>query len=454
MRRLWLRVVLLTLILLILGVLGTLVLSPKVTSFTPEKGSQVPAAVPIELSFSQSMQTSSVEDKLIIEPSIPGQYTWNQDKLIFTPDQLWPAGTSIQITLPAGVRSSNWPGLPTLQNFSTTFTIAEPQVAYLYPANGVADLYVLGPEGDLPEKLTSIQGGISSYSSTRDGRQIYLATNGGEIYRLERFTGVVTLVDSCTAAACSDPNVSPDGRYLAYVRVSENQAGPRALPQVWLQPLPDGDAQPVDSSALSTQSPHWSSNGWLAYYDEIAQLYQLFNPVTGEKHGFSNQTGEAGDWSVDGRSFIAPEIFLIPNAYVDSTGNLEPMPTSHLLQMNIDSRQAIDLTQEDVLEDSNPAVSPSGNMIAFSRKYLDPARWTPGRQLWLMNADGTQRNQLTNSPFHNHYSMDWKPDGKQLVFVRSNQTSLSEPVEIWQINVDGSSATRLIIGGFAPRWIP
>lgn len=454
MRRLGLRVFLLILVLLALGGLGILVFSPKVISVTPETGAQVPAGISIQLSFSQPMQQSSVDEHLIITPDLPGQFSWNEDTLEFSPDQPWPTNTPVQVNLSAGVRSSNWPGLPTLRDFSTTFNISEPKIAYLYPANGVADLYILGPEGELPQKLTTIQGGIASFSPTQDGRQIFLATNSGQIYQLDRFTQEITLVDSCTAAACSDPKVSPDGRLLAYVRIPEDQTSPRAFPQVWLKHLPDGEAQPVDLSALSTQLPNWSPNGWLAYYDEIDQQYKLLNPDTGERYSFSNQTGEAGDWSVDGQNFIAPEIFLIPNAYVDSTGNLEPMPTSHLLTMNILTQQATDLTQAEALEDTNPAVSPSGNLIAFSRKFLDPARWTPGRQIWLMSSDGTQTKQLTDAPFHNHYALDWKPDGKQLVFVRSNQTNLSEPVEIWQMNVDGSSATRLIIGGFAPQWIP
>ena len=46
-----------------------------------------------------------------------------------------------------------------------------------------------------------------------------------------------------------------------------------------------------------------------------------------------------------------------------------------------------------MVEDVSPVFSPDGKWIAFARRYLDPLRWTPGRQVWLMRADGTEAVQ-------------------------------------------------------------
>lgn len=414
----------------------------------------VPAGAPLRLTFSQPMQAESVEARLAIEPPVQGEFAWEGNTLTFLPDQPWPAGAAVTVTLTSGARASGGLGLPMLRGASFTFSVSNPQILYLFPTSGPADLYLLAPENGLPERLTTIQGGILSFSVTRDGRQIYFAARNGQIYRLDRISQETSVVVPCPQADCSEPQVSPDGSYLAYVRTPVSVDGPRAYPQVWLQPLPDGEAQLADPQAISTRLPGWSSQGWLAYYDEIEQQYRMVNPLTGSRQAFENQTGESGAWSADGESFIAPEIFLIPNAYLGSTGSLEPMPTSHLLRYELDSGQSQDLTGEDTLEDTAPAVSPVGQKIAFARKYLDPARWTPGRQLWIMNPDGTQGQALTEAPFYNHSSIRWKPDGSQLLYVRSNQTDLSQPLEIWQINANGSKPIRLIIGGFAPQWIP
>jgi Tol biopolymer transport system component len=106
------------------------------------------------------------------------------------------------------------------------------------------------------------------------------------------------------------------------------------------------------------------------------------------------------------------------------------------------------------VEDANPVFSPDGANLAFGRKYLDIARWTPGRQLWLMHADGAEARPLTDEANFNHYDFAWNPTGDQLAYVRFNKDTLTEPPEIWLINADGSNATQLITGGYSPQWVP
>jgi Tol biopolymer transport system component len=108
----------------------------------------------------------------------------------------------------------------------------------------------------------------------------------------------------------------------------------------------------------------------------------------------------------------------------------------------------------DNLEDTLPVFSPDGERLAFARKYLNQDEWTPGRQLWLMDMDGGNARSLTREPSYNHYDFAWSPLGNQLAFVRFNQTTMTEPPELWLVNDDGSQARLLVIGGYAPQWIP
>jgi Tol biopolymer transport system component len=66
-----------------------------------------------------------------------------------------------------------------------------------------------------------------------------------------------------------------------------------------------------------------------------------------------------------------------------------------------------DLSKDVNLEDTAPVFSPDGTHIALARKYLNTVLWTPGRQLWLMQADGSQAEGLTDEPFYNHYDLAW-----------------------------------------------
>jgi Tol biopolymer transport system component len=106
------------------------------------------------------------------------------------------------------------------------------------------------------------------------------------------------------------------------------------------------------------------------------------------------------------------------------------------------------------VEDFSPVYAPDGQTIAFARRFLNESDWTPGRQLWVMDAQGQNASQLTFSELHNHLGFAWHPDGSQIALLRSNQADLYEPPEIWLIQSDGSDAVRLVINGFAPQWLP
>ena len=169
-------------------------------------------------------------------------------------------------------------------------------------------------------------------------------------------------------------------------------------------------------------------------------------PQTEQRVFFSNQTGELGTWSPDGSNFIVHEVDFWDSGPLDFT--------SHLWRFEYPTAQKTDLSVDLALEDVAPAYAPDGSQIAFGRKYLDEERWIPGRQLWLMRPDGNRPRQITNSPDYNHADFAWHPNSEYLAFVRHDQTALAEPPEIWIILPDGSDMVRLVIGGYAPQWIP
>jgi Tol biopolymer transport system component len=99
-----------------------------------------------------------------------------------------------------------------------------------------------------------------------------------------------------------------------------------------------------------------------------------------------------------------------------------------------------------------PAWSPDGTKIAFS-SYRDG-----DSKIYVMNADGSQETNLTNKHYtslsryrDDHYpaldsSPSWSPDGTKIAFsggrLRFTAGRYGD-VDIWVINADGSSPTRL-----------
>jgi Tol biopolymer transport system component len=114
----------------------------------------------------------------------------------------------------------------------------------------------------------------------------------------------------------------------------------------------------------------------------------------------------------------------------------------------------LDLSRGKYPEDLNPSFAPAGLKLAYSHKSLDPALWTPGREMWVLNINTGDNTQLSEVIDYQHTSFAWHPDGNTLAYVRYNQAALSDPPEIWLIDVNSANPLRLIINGFQPGWIP
>lgn len=436
--------------------------APRLLGISPAPGStEVPVGAPLRLNFSQPLRNESLQEHLKIEPPRAGAFRWEGNTLVFTPDQQWPGGVMITVTLEAGVRAAGWPGLPTWQEMHWSFRTSQTLLAYLWPAGSPSDLYALDPVSGEIQQWTE-EGDILDFSASQDGTYLYISRQnrqgGSDILRLDRLTvttqpgAAAEMLVACPDALCRSPQPSPDGRWLAYERAPLEADPPTT--QVWLLPLDGGEPRLAGDGSHRTSQPAWAQPEWLAYYDRDENAYLLSNLESGARWRLPNQTGEAASWEAQGRAFVVAEILF------ETGGMLPDYASSHLMRFDLPSESipgeplAHDLTQDVALEDASPVYAPDGSQIAFARKYLDLARWSPGRQLWVMSADGKQARQLTDEPLYNHYDFAWSTDGTQIAYVRFHQTALTLPPELWIINADGSNPIQLVIGGYAPQWIP
>lgn len=433
---------------------------PAVAQVSPPDGAgQVPVAAPLRLTFSRQMRPETVKAHLKTDPPRGGKFEWQGNTLLFTPDHPWPGGQKITVTLESGARSAGLPGLPLPGKFTWSFTTSQSLLAYLWPANSRADIYALDPLSGEVLSMTQ-NANVLDFSVGWDGLVLYFSApnseGGADLYQLERLKavsaprGMATPVQilTCGAVACRLPQPSPDGNWLAYERILPMGDSGVDNSQVWLLNLPTGDNEQIGEEGHLTRNPSWSSNGALAYDDRERKVFVVYNPETRQAQYLLNGTGEPGSWSPDGSAYLAADIFY-------SIEYSQTIGSSHLMLYDLKSGQVRDLTQDLNLEDATPAFSPDGKMIAFGRKYLDEARWTPGRQLWLMAVDGSSARQITDSPiFYIHHDFAWSLDGRWLAYVRFNQAAMKQLPELWYANADGSNPIQLVIGGYSPKWIP
>jgi TolB protein len=96
-------------------------------------------------------------------------------------------------------------------------------------------------------------------------------------------------------------------------------------------------------------------------------------------------------------------------------------------------------------DDIDPTWSPDGSMIAFASSR------TGSRQLFVMNADGSNVRQVTDLENMGGRS-SWSPDGTKLTFYAGP----AGDHDIYVINVDGTNLVQLTDGGdnLGPSWAP
>jgi Tol biopolymer transport system component len=439
--------------------------SPRVLEFTPSAHSRhVSSMSPFRLHFSRPMDQASVELRLSVEPSTPGRVEWEGTTLSFYPLQPWPADHPVQVQLASLARSAQW--LPMLTGMTWTFQVDSPRVLYLWPANDTAQLYALDPGTGSREFLAGAEAGVLDYAVGARGEQVVYAAvradGGVDLRRLDLASGEDTLEFACPEGIpCQALDLDPDGARLAFERSSwVAGAGGRQIPgprQVWeLELTRQAEPTLLGPAEHDTSAPIWSPAGLLAFYDSDLRSMTVVDSRQGVPiNQLPNELGLPGDWTPDGESLVLANM-LFQEAGADSPateGGAEFY--SHLFAFDVLTAAARDLSQEGggPVEDASPSTSPDGHWIAFARKYLDD-RWTPGRQVWVMQPDGSRARPLTADPDFNHSGLNWSPDSTSLVYVRVNQTSLLASPEIWLVELDQGQPRLLIAGAYTPRWIP
>ncbi len=244
----------------------------------------------------------------------------------------------------------------------------------------------------------------------------------------------LTLLSITSASRISEPQFSPDGRWLAFV---SNHTG---VNKIWLVAAAGGgEPRALLPGNDAESSPQWSPDGrqiaflgerdgqsdiWLAGVDGGAS-----KRITNEKsakHGLR--------WSPDGRT-----IAYISNR--DKTQDIYLVPAS-----GGETRKLTEKTNEWDEYRWAPAWSPDGKHIAFvsnrSDYYAD--------DLWMIDTDGTHLRKLTTGV---RVMTDplWSPDGQYIAFnaVRTWEFWFDDMSDFYLVHMPEGRVRKLDTDGYA-----
>ena len=234
----------------------------------------------------------------------------------------------------------------------------------------------------------------------------------------------------------SEVQVSPNGKYIAYVRRSNDIMSDSSRANVWLASVDGKSHRPLLSSKKNYYSIRWSPDGsrlaYLSNEEGKPQLYVRWMD-TGQTALVTNVTSSPSNitWSPDGK-YIAftmsvdakekpldvkmpkkpegakwsPKFQYITKAryQADGKGVLDPAYT-HIFNLEYVSEVQ---------------VSPNGKYIAYVRRSNDIMSDSSRANVWLASVDGKSHRPLLSSK-KNYYSIRWSPDGSRLAYLSNEE---------------------------------
>jgi dipeptidyl aminopeptidase/acylaminoacyl peptidase len=243
-------------------------------------------------------------------------------------------------------------------------------------------------------------------------------------------------------ASVSDPKISPDGNWVAYVLSRIDSAKNKRNSDVWMMSWDGQQSIQLTNSPDGESQPRWSPDGkYLSFVSARqgatnSQIW-LLDRRGGEGKQLTNLKGDLSDyaWSPDGKRLVlaikTPESTdtsknKFPKPYIldkyhfkqDVEGYVQPRPT-HLYIFDVESKKLDTLTVGDYSETS-PVWSPNGQQIAFvSNRTAEPDR-NQNTDIYVMDAKSkADFKQVTtwNGPDSGPI---WSPDGEQIAYLRSS----------------------------------
>lgn len=269
----------------------------------------------------------------------------------------------------------------------------------------------------------------------------------------------------------SDPQLSPDGNWVAYVVSTTDAKADKSSTDIWMVSFDGKTTRRITYSIESESSPRWSPDGkYLSFLSSRPgpnkgnQIW-ILDLAGGEARQLTDFKGrlQSYEWSPDSKRFAlvigdaepeaenpnqAPKPIVLDRykikqdvqGYLQTTGR-----KSYIYLYDIEGKKLDRLTKGKV-DEGSPSWSPDGSKIAFfSNRQTDPDR-NPAAQIFVVESKAGSTEKAVTPPTSRGGGgqPQWSPDGKWLAFLETDELKYDaySMQHLTLVSADGGTPTR------------
>ncbi len=260
----------------------------------------------------------------------------------------------------------------------------------------------------------------------------------------------MTIADYLSLKTVGDPQLSPDGKTVAYTVTDVSLEKNTGITHIWLAPLAGGTPRQITFGPGSDMAPRWSPDGrtlaFISTREDGAQVWVLPIAEGGEAHRLTKLSDGANDllWMPDGKALLVIADTKWPKMQeIDERNGAFPTEAKiwtnlmyrhwnewrvgkrqHVFRVDVAGGTTTDLTPVDhdvptiaTAGAGDVAISPDGHEIAVAMHGDSTVADNTDVDVYVMGPDGGAMRDLTTSAHGADNTPRFSPDGKWLSYI-------------------------------------